>query len=129
MKYKVMSIILALYALIGILVILLNDLGPFVTSLICFILFVVIPASSAYGVWVQNRYAFVLAIVFFSFQSIRALSHNGLIPIIRPITVSFPHTSFIDQQVYLIDYFAITMVIILATLLRQLTKNNERCIS
>lgn len=125
MKCKVMSIILALYALIGFLVLFLSDLASFVAGFICLILFVVIPASSAYGVWTKNRYAFILAIILFSFQSIRALDYDGLIPLIRPITVSFPYTSFIDQRVYLIDYFAITMVIFLVILLKQVTKSTS----
>jgi len=117
-KFKIASSILVLFTLIGLGVIIFSDFETTEIMLICFVLYVLIPAYGAYGTFVQSRNALLVSFLFFVFQSIRQVDDGNLIPHIAPITVSFPFGDFSNGQGYLIDFFAIFMAIFLGWLLK-----------
>ncbi len=118
MKFKVASFILALFTLIGLVVIPYSDFESDLSALISILLFVLLPAYGAYGTWVKSRMAILITVVFFIFQSVRNVGTDNLFPHIAPITISFPIGDFSNGQGYLIDFFAISMAIFLAWLLK-----------
>lgn len=118
MKFKVASFILALFALIGLGLASVYDFNS-VTSLVMFIvLYVFVPAYGSYGTFSKNYIAISVTMLFFIFHSIRSVGSDSLLPNIAPITISFPLSDFSNGKGYLIDYFAIFMVIFLAWLLK-----------
>ena len=118
MKFKVASAIIALYGLIGLGIVIFAGLDNTLTVFLCLILYVVIPAYGSYGAFVKSRRAIVISIVFFMSQSIRNVYHNSLLPHITPISLSFPFGDFANEQGYLVDCFAIFMVVFLAWLFK-----------
>lgn len=129
MKFKVVSFILAAFTLIGLGITLYTGVENPLSTVICILLYVLIPAYGAYGTWVQNRGAIFITLLFFISQSVRNVGNGSLIPHIAPITVSFPIGDFVNGEGYLIDFFAIFMAIYLAWLLREinsLKKDVER---
>jgi len=118
MKFKVASSILALFTLIGLVIIIYSDFESDLSALISILLFVLLPAYGAYGTWVKSRIAILMTVVFFVTQSVRNVGTDNLFPHIAPITISFPIGDFSNGQGYLIDFFAISMAIFLAWLLK-----------
>ncbi|MEW6993818.1 hypothetical protein AADZ84_06065 [Colwelliaceae bacterium MEBiC 14330] len=125
MKFKVASFILALFTLIGLVVITYSNFESDLSALISILLFVLLPAYGAYGTWVKSRMAILITVVFFIFQSVRNVGTDNLFPHIAPITISFPIGDFSNGQGYLIDFFAISMAIFLAWLLKVVITPNK----
>lgn len=109
---------MALFALIGLGVTIFAGLANTLTVFLCLILYVVIPAYGSYGTFVKSRRAIVVSMVFFVSQSIRNIDNTSLLPHISPISISFAFGDVANGQGYLIDYFAIFMVVFLAWLFR-----------
>jgi hypothetical protein len=125
MKFKVASSILALFTLIGLVVIIYSDFESDLSALISILLFVLLPAYGAYGTWVKSRIAILITVVFFTSQSVRNVGTDNLLPHIAPITISSPIGDFSNGQGYLIDFFAISMAIFLAWLLKVVITPNK----
>ena len=125
MKFKVASSILALFTLIGLVVIIYSDFESDLSALISILLFVLLPAYGAYGTWVKSRIAILITEVFFTSQSVRNVGTDNLLPHIAPITISFPIGDFSKGQGYLVDIFAIFMAIFLAWLLKVVITTNK----
>ncbi len=121
MKFNVASSILALYSLIGFIGIIYVGFDSNFSLLIGIVLYGLIPAYGAYGAWLRSRIAIVISLLFFISQCIRSIGTDSLLPNFAPITVSFPVGDFSNGQGYLIDFFAIFMVIFLAMLLKEVT--------
>jgi len=121
MKFKVASSILALYSLIGFIGTLYAELG----LLMGVLFYGLIPAYGAYGTWLSSRIAIVISLLFFTSQCIRSIGTDSLLSNFTPITISFPVGDFSNGQGYLIDFFAIFMVIFLATLLKEVTTTKQ----
>jgi len=126
MKFKVASSILAVFTLIGMGLIVFSDFENDLSILICILLYVLIPAYGTYGTFAKSRSAIIVSILFFVWQSIRSVGTGNLIPHIAPITISFPIGDFSNGQGYLIDFFAIFMVIFLAWLLKVAITPNKQ---
>jgi hypothetical protein len=118
MKFKIASTILTIFTLIGLGITILTDFESELSLFICIVLYVLIPAYGAYGTFVKSRLAVIISLLFFISQSIRHVSEGSLIPHLAPITISFPLGDFSKGQGYLIDVFAIFMVVLLAWLLK-----------
>ena len=125
MKFKVASFILSLFTLIGLVVITYSNFESDLSALISILLFVLLPAYGAYGTWVKSRMAILITVVFFIFQSVRNVGTDNLFPHIAPITISFPIGDFSNGQGYLIDFFAISMAVFLAWLLKVVITPNK----
>jgi hypothetical protein len=125
MKFKVASSILALFTLIGLVVIIYSDFESDLSALISILLFVLLPAYGAYGTWVKSRIAILITVVFFTSQSVRNVGTDNLFPHIAPITISSPIGDFSNGQGYLVDFFAISMAIFLAWLLKVVITPNK----
>ncbi len=121
MKFKVASLILALFSLIGFIGIIYVGFDSDFSLVIGIVLYGLIPAYGAYGTWVKSRIAIFILLLFFVSQCIRSIGTDSLLPNFTPITISFPFGDFSDGQGYLIDLFAIFMVIFLAMLLKEVT--------
>ncbi|MDO6719191.1 hypothetical protein Q4575_07260 [Psychrosphaera sp. 1_MG-2023] len=125
MKFKVASSILAIFTLIGLGIVIFSDFESTASRLICLALYVLIPAYGAYGIFIRSRRAIFVSVAFFISQSIRMVDSESIIPHIAPITVSVPFGDFSNGQGYLIDYFAIVMVVFLIWLLKGLMTPNK----
>jgi hypothetical protein len=121
---KFLSTVLALFTLIGCVIVLSLDFENTTALFLCVALYVFIPGYGAYGIWQQNRIAVGVSLLFFLFQSVRNLSYESVFPVISPISISFP---FIlpNGQKFLIDFFAITMAFICVLVFEQLTKSSK----
>lgn len=120
MKFTVAILILACFALIGLGIIILSDFASTASRLICLVLYVLIPAYGAYGIFVKSKLAILVTLLFFISQSIRMVDSESLIPHIAPITLSVAFGDFSNGQGYLIDFFAMVMVVFLMWLLKGL---------
>ncbi|MFT5755561.1 MAG: hypothetical protein ACI9LM_000270 [Alteromonadaceae bacterium] len=128
MGFTVATSIQILFAIIGLGITLYSDIKSDLSTLVCIILFVLVPALGAYGTYFKKPNAILVSLVFFLSQSVRSISTDNIIPNIMPITISFSFGDFLNGQGYLIDFFAISMAIFLAWLLRLAipTKNLKR---
>ena len=124
MKFKIASVILVLFSLIGGGMLLSLTFNSTVETFIVFILYVLIPAYGAYGLLKGKRKAVLMAIFLFAHQSVRPVNNDDLIPDIAPITVSFSMGDFQSGQGYLVDLFAIFMVLLLVWLFRSMVNKN-----
>ncbi len=118
MKFKFASSILAVYAIIA--------LGVFVFSgyenkgvinLFSYaFLYIVIPAYGAFGVWKHNQSSVFISLLFFSSQSIRTVGGDNWFIYGAPFSLGMTFGDFSDGQGYLVDFFAISMAVLLALL-------------
>ncbi|QIZ77538.1 hypothetical protein [Ferrimonas lipolytica] len=121
MKYKIAVFIQALFSLIGLALITVSGFNSIKSTLIYFVLYVLIPAYGAYGSCVKSRIAIAISLFFFVSQSIRSVSDSSVIPYIAPLALSFPFGDFSNGQGYLIDFFAIFMALFLGWLLKAIS--------
>lgn len=126
MKFIIATSIQALFALIGLGLMLYSNFESNLSLVISVVLFVLIPALGAYGTHYRKRGAIMISIVFFVSQSYRSINADNIIPNIAPITISFPFGDFSTGQGYLIDFFAIFMAIFLAYLFKVVVTPNKR---
>jgi hypothetical protein len=124
-KFKTASVLLALFSLIGLVATLYTELESLFISVICMIMFVFIPAYGSYGIWVKNKHAIVITLMFFIWQSVRSVNADNVMPNIAPITVSFAVGDFSNGEGYLVDFFAIFMALFLAYLLKMLITQSK----
>ena len=108
----------------GVGIIVISDVESILHSLIVVLLYVLIPAYAAYGTFFKHRTAIVVSLLFFMFQSLRRVSNDGLITHTAPISISVPFGDFANGRGFLIDFFAITMAIVFAWLLKSLLEPN-----
>lgn len=118
MYFKLASIILALFAVIGLVLCLYLDFESYLNTITSVLLYVFIPAYGAYGTWNKSAISIFLSLMLFILLSIRTVNVDSLIPHISPISISFPIGDFSKGEGYLIDYFAIFMAIFLACLFK-----------
>lgn len=116
MKYKLASIVLGVYAAIGFTITFLAGIDDLLKMLVSFLLYGVIPTLCAVGLWNQSRISLLLSIALFTSQCIRRVGVGSVLPHIAPITFSLPVSSFEGAGGYLLDFFAILMVLFLAWL-------------
>ena len=124
MKFKVTSIILGLYTLIGVVISGYSQFEQYGSTLLSILLYVLLPAYGTYGIRLKNKTAIIITLVLFLSQSVRIISADALIPHIAPITISIPLGDFSKGQGYLIDFFAIAMVVWLGWLFREVNSAN-----
>lgn len=120
MKFTIATLIQAIFALIGLGIIIYSDIESDLSIFISIVFFVLIPSLGAYGTYFKKRSAILVSLVFFISQVYRSISTDNLIPNIRAITISFPFGDFSNGHGYLIDFFAIFMAIFLAWLLKEI---------
>ena len=125
MKYKIISLILACYGLIGLSIVIFTELASTFVYVIATLFYVIVPTYGAWGVWHQKRIALITSMLLFISQSIRLVDKHSIMPHISPITVSFPITDFSQGSGYLIDCFAIAMFFSLAWLLKEQTNKKH----
>ena len=118
MFFKLASVVLSLFALIGVGVCLYFDFESSLSGIASVLLFVLVPIYGAYGTWNKNALGIFLSLIMFMFLSIRKVSVDSLLPHIAPISISFPIGDFSNGDGYLVNYFAIFMAIFLAWLLK-----------
>ncbi|WP_448555041.1 hypothetical protein [Thalassotalea montiporae] len=116
MPYKITSVVLGLYALIGLAVCYFYNFIDWLSLFVAVLNYALLPALGAYWTWQKVRVGMLIAALYFAFQSIRRVSPESFLPHIAPISLSFPLGDFTSGNGLLIDVFAITMVIILLTL-------------
>jgi len=119
MKFKFASSILAVYAVIALGVFVFSGFenkGVFNLFSYAF-LYIVIPAYGAFGVWKHNQRSVFISLLFFSSQSIRTVGGDNWFIYGAPFSLSMTFGDFSDGQGYLVDYFAISMAVLLALLL------------
>lgn len=128
MKFIFASFILAIYSLIGIGIVVFSEVefkaAVNFYSYIC--LYIVIPAYGAYGIWKHKLNAVLISLLFFLSQSIRVIGRDSWFPFAPPFSLGVPFGNFSVGQGYLVDIFAIAMVIFLALLLWVLFKHSKK---
>lgn len=125
MKFKVASVILALFSFIGFGMVIYSGFNINISTLICFVLYVLLPAYGSYGVFTKNRFAIIISVLFFASQSVRSVGGENLVPHISPISLALPFGDFSSGHGYLIDFFAIFMVLFLACLFKELITSSK----
>lgn len=112
---KTISILLAFYAIVGIIIVMdiaiVNRVYFFET--LC--LLVLIPMYGSYGVWRNKQIPIVGNIVLFGYLSVRFISGDSVQAI--PISLAVPFGDFSRGEGFLVDFFAISMVIILTSII------------
>lgn len=128
MKFRFASFIITVYSLIGIGVVVNSEFETkAVFNLLSYIfLYITIPIYGAYGIWKQDLTSVVISLLFFTSQSIRAIDGRSWFPYPPPFSLGVPFGDFSDGQGYLFDYFAASMVIFLAFLVRVLFTSNKK---
>lgn len=112
--------------MIGLITIIYSDFESDISFLVSVLIFVAFPAYGTYGTWTKSRISIFITLLFFVSQSVRHVGVDSFIPHIAPITISFSIGDFSSGQGYLIDFFAISMAIFLAWLLKAaITLNNN----
>jgi len=119
LKYKLVSVFLFVYGLIGATVLVLIGMQQPIAMFICLLLYVFIPLISAVGLWRKNKAAILLAILPFLYQSVRYVDDTSFLPSIAPITIAFPISTFEGGKGFLIDYLAIAVIVYLIYLYKQ----------
>lgn len=114
--YALASILLLLYSVIGLIVFVNFEFEQVTVMVVSGLLFSVLPAYGALGAWRQKGLPVVITCLFFFFQSIRHVSEDSFLPLIAPITLSFPFEDFSQGRGFLIDFYAVFMAIFLACL-------------
>ncbi len=117
MKFKIVSLILSAFTLIGLGLLILTEFDSLVSAMVSSLLYVIMPAYGAYGLWYKRRLAIGVSLMLFVWQSVRRVNPDSVIPHISPITVSVAVGDFSNGDGYVIDFFAIGMVALLAWLL------------
>lgn len=125
--FKFFSIILIIYALIGIAItVFIEPNNNSIIGLIVYItLFILVPCYGAYAAWYQKRIGLIICTLLFIAQSIRSIGDESWLPYFPPISLGFPVGDFANGQGYLIDLFAIFMVALLAWLFRKLIYSHK----
>ncbi len=123
MKFKTTCLLLTLYSLIALGITLHTGFESNITTALFVLFYVIIPAFGAYAALVKNRVALVVAAIFFISQIVRSVSAGSVFPNIAPITISFPMGDFSKGSGYLIDFFAIFMVVLLVWLISEVSTN------
>ena len=128
MKFKLASIIIAIYCLVGIGVIIFSEFEskPILNLLSYIFVFILIPTYGAYATWNKNKKGLLICSLFFLSQSIRLIGGESWFPYFPPISLGIPFGSFANGQGYLIDFFALVMAILLAYLLWILTTSKHK---
>jgi len=124
--FKFANAILLVYALIGLVICFVVEFESSVDILQVVLLFITIPLIGAYGVWKRNFIAIAVSIVPFVLQSVRSISPDRFIPNIAPITISIPVGDFSNGNGYLVDFFALFMIVYLTILLCKLINNKDK---
>jgi len=117
LKFKLASLIHALYALIGLSIVIFYEFEHIESIVFSCLLYVLIPLFGAYGCYVANAKALVVSILFFISQSVRHVGNENVLPQIAPISISFPFVDFARENGYLIDFFALFMALYVGYLL------------
>jgi len=125
--FKIASCLLIVFSVTGMAVIAFSpfESKPFFNLLSYIIAFILLPLYGAYGAWRQSRKELFFSSLFFLSQSIRFISGDLWFPYSPPISLGIPFGDFLNGQGYLIDFFAITMAIYLASLLWMLTTSKH----
>jgi presenilin-like A22 family membrane protease len=116
MKFKVPSLILVIFASIGFFICVRSGFESYNQTIIAALLYVVIPLYGAYGLWRRKQLAIVVLIIFFAYQCIRSVEPGSAMSFTVPISISLPIGDFAKGEGYLIDLFAILMMVGLAWL-------------
>ncbi|WDD99300.1 hypothetical protein [Thalassomonas actiniarum] len=116
MKFKLASIVLAIFSLLAIGVVAFSGMenNPLVNIFSYLVVFILIPAYGAYGAWYKRRTALFVALMVFACQSIREVGGDSWFPYFSPFSLAIPFGDFSDGQGYLVDCFAIVMAMSLA---------------
>lgn len=125
MKFKAASIILFIYAFIGLAIAVLADFNNTIAYAVVTVLYVLIPIYGGWGVWRRQSKAIAISMLLFVTQSFRLIDKQSIVPHISPITISFPITDFSQGSGYFIDIFAIGMAAYLAWLLKLNSLSNK----
>ena len=120
-----MGSVLVLFASIGLYIAATYEFQGSGALLVYGFLFGFLPALAGIGTWLGQRWALLLALLFFASQSLREIGPDNLLPFARPIALAFPVSDFVGDSVYLVDVFAMTMALIFAYLLWS-TRPNPR---
>ena len=124
--FKFACATLLVYALIGLVICFVVEFESNIDILLVVLLFITIPLIGAYGVWKRNIIAIAVSVVPFVLQSVRSISPDRFIPNIAPITISLPVGDFSNGNGYLVDFFALFMILYLTIMLSKLTNNKEK---
>jgi len=125
LKFKLASLIHALYALIGLSIVIFYEFEHIKSIVFSCLLYVLIPLYGAYGCYVANAKALVVSILFFISQSVRHVGNENVLPHIAPISISFPFGDFASGNGYLIDFFALFMAFYVGYLLVNMLSANR----
>ncbi|WP_153914264.1 hypothetical protein [Shewanella sp. TC10] len=80
-------------------------------------MFIVIPFVGSYCVLKGNRLGLVPLLVLFATQVVRPLPLNELFPFQAPFSLAMPFGNFSQGQGYLVDFFAIAMLLVVASII------------
>ena len=116
MPFKIASVVLSLYALIGAFICLTFTFDRGVSLVMVSFLFVIMPSFGAYLTWHKKTLGIFSCALLFAFLSVRPVTTDNILPHIAPITLSFPLGDFTQGGGMLIDFFAIFMACFLAWL-------------
>jgi len=126
MAFKLASIILILFALIGVVVMFTFDFNSHFAVFFCLLCYVCIPMYGAYGCWNKRRLAISVALVFFLSQMVREMGYEIALPHISPITILYSMENLTDAKGVYIDLFALGMVLLLSWLLYLIAVHNRQ---
>jgi hypothetical protein len=128
MKFKFVSSILAVYAIIalGVLVFSGFEHKAFINLFSYAFLYIVIPAYGAFGVWKHNQRSVFISLLLFVSQSIRTIGGDNWFLYAPPFSLGMTFGDFSDGQGYLLDFFAIFMAVFLALLFWILYSANKQ---
>ena len=118
--FNVTSVIQALYALIGLVIVIVYPFEEVNQTIVALVLYCGMPMVGAYGAWKQRSLYLALALFFFIFQSVRSANAEGVLLNIAPISISVPFGDFANGQGMYIDFFAIGLALLLIILMRKL---------
>ncbi|BBN81486.1 hypothetical protein PA25_14710 [Pseudoalteromonas sp. A25] len=123
--YFIASIVLSIYALIGLVITIQLNFDTIFEQLISLLMFFIIPALGVYGSYYKKRWALAVACCYFLFRILKSGGSEHVYFAISPISLSFAFGDFSQGQGYLIDFFAICMTLGLFRLIQVETKRKH----
>ncbi len=127
MKFKFVSFIVATYAVIGFCIVAFSqqEVKGTLNYISYLLLYIIVPLYGACGVWKQSLLSVIVCLIFFTSQSIRFIGGETWFPYPPPFSLAIPFGNFAGGQGYLFDYFAASMVVFLAILVRLIFNFNN----
>lgn len=125
MLYKIASAILLFFAIVGSVVCIMTNFDSHYVLLLSFIVYVGIPFIGAISCWKKVASGMILAIMFFTFLSVRTTSSIGDFPYISAFSLSYAFGDFANGQGYLIDLFAIFMALFISYLSKRIVLKSK----